>query len=170
MPIRYTAYCTRSVADVAPTQLLTGTTEGDLMMLAEAAGIPDDVAEAALEELRIDRVRGDGFSFYRVSYRPNGVRQIDIERWASPEEARADVAEVLTELEVAADPLLDTLRPHLEATVDVVSASFGFGKGEAMAPILAAEVVRWIASHYHGIVHADDKWWRLDETGQYVRI
>lgn len=170
MPIRYTAYCKRTAAGVSPTQLLSGTTEGDLMMLAEAAGVPDDVALAAFDQLRIDRVRGDGFSFYRLSYRPDGVRQIDVERWASLEEARADAAEVLADLEAAAHPLLDALRPHLEATVDVVSASFGFGRGEAMAPILAGEVVRWIASRHDGIVRADDAWWRPDGADQYVRI
>ena len=171
MAMRYTAYCKKSAADVTPAQLLAGTTDADLMTIAEYDDVPDALVESALGQLRMDRVEGDGFHFYRLSYRPEGVRQIDVERWQTIEEVREVVAEVLEDLEAREEPLLHKLRPHLDATVDIVDASFGSSPDEVMAPVLASEVTRWLAERFDGIIRAaDDSWWELGSVGEYVRM
>jgi hypothetical protein len=169
--VRFTAFCKSSAAGISPADLLTGITAGDLMTAAEGDEVPDALIESALDQLRIERVEGEGFFFYRLSYRPDGHRQVDIHRWAPIEEARDVAAEVLDDLEASGDPLLPVLRPHLDATIDVVDASFGSSPDEAMALTLASEVARWIAEKYAGIIQApDDTWWELGSHGEYVRI
>src|SRR5262249_31740462 len=103
-----------------------------------------------------------GFRFFRLSYRPTGKRQIDVERWQTEDEVRAVVAEVLEDLEAEGHPALGRIHAHLRQTGDIVSASFGSAPGEAMAPILASEVTGWLAEHFDGIIQAaDDSWWEL---------
>ena len=89
MAIRYTVYCQRSVAGVTPEQLLAGVCEADLFTIAENNDVPDDVIEDALAQLRIENVDPQGFRWYRLCYRPAGVRQIDVERWQTADEVRA---------------------------------------------------------------------------------
>jgi hypothetical protein len=170
--IRYTVYCTKSAAHVTPEQLLAGVREADLLTIAENDDVPDDVAETAVSNLAITDLQPERpFTFYRLIYRPGPVRQIDVERWSSPDEVEGDIAELLEDLEAGAEPLLPRIRPHLESVVDVVSASFGSAPGEAMAPILASEVARWLAEHFDGIIRAaDDTWWQLGTVGEYVSM
>ena len=52
MAIRYTVYCTKSVAQVTPKQLLDGVQVADLHTIAENDDIPDDVIVDALGQLR----------------------------------------------------------------------------------------------------------------------
>jgi hypothetical protein len=171
MPIRYTVYCQQSVAAVTPQQLLAGTREADLHTIAENDDIPDDVILDALKQLRIETVEPQGFRFYRLCYRPNGVRQIDVERWQTAAEVRVVVAEVLEDLEATGHPALDRIRAHLGKTVDVVDASFGSMPGERMAPVLASEVTRWLAAKFEGIIRAaDDSWWELGGHGEYKQL
>jgi hypothetical protein len=168
MAIRYAVYCQQSVAKVTPEQLLAGTRESDLHTIAECEDIPDEVIVAALDQLRIENVQPPGFAFYRLCYRPDGVRQIDVERWQAAGEVRGVIAEVLEELEHHSHPALACIRQHFEQTVDIVDASFGSAPGEAMAPVLASEVTRWLAEHYGGIIRAaDDTWWTLGRHGEY---
>lgn len=168
MAIRYTVYCRRSAAGVTPEQLLAGSREADLHTIAENDDIPDDVIRDALRQLRIQNVDPPGFRFYRLCYRPDGVRQIDVERWQTADEVRGVAAEVLEGLEAEGHPALDRIRAHLGQTVDIVSASFGSGPGERMAPVLASEVARWLAETFGGIIRAADySWWQLGGYGEY---
>jgi hypothetical protein len=159
MAARYTVYCKRSAADVSPEQLLAGVRVVDLHTIAENDDIPDHVILDALGQLRMENVNPEGFRRYRLCYRPPGVRQINVERWPKLEEVRAVVAEVLEDLESRGDPALSLVHAHLEQTVDIVDASFGSGPGQAMAPVLASEVTRWLAEKFDGIIRAaDDSW------------
>ncbi|WP_157369151.1 hypothetical protein [Zavarzinella formosa] len=168
MAIRYTVYCRKSVAGVTPEQLLAGSREADLHTIAENDDIPDDVIVDALRQLRIQNVDPPGFRFYRLCYRPDGVRQIDVERWQTADEVLAVVAEVLEGLEDKGHPALDRIRACLGQTVDIVNASFGSAPGEKMAPVLASEVTRWLAQQFDGIIRAaDDSWWQLGVHGEY---
>jgi hypothetical protein len=168
MAIRYTVYCQNGVAGVTPEQLLAGVREFDLHTIAEDNEIPDDVIEDALEHLRIENVDPDGFRFYRLCYRPDGTRQIDIDRWQTADEVRGVVTEVLEDLGSERHPALGRVRAHLEQTVDIVSASFGSWPGQEMAPVLASEVARWLAEKFGGIIRAaDDSWWELGPHHEY---
>jgi hypothetical protein len=57
------------------------------------------------------------------------------------------------------------VRRHLKDCVDTVSASFGSSMpGEAMAPILASEVCRWLAEKLGGIIRDPcGDWYELGE-------
>jgi hypothetical protein len=168
MAIRYTVYCQQSVAGITPEQLLAGTRNADLHTIAENDDIPDDVIVDALEQLRIENVDPEGFRFYRLCYRPDGMRQIDVERWQTAEDVRGVVAEELDGLENEGHPALGRIRVHLGKTVDIVDASFGSSPGERMAPVLASEVTRWLAEKFGGIIRAaDDSWWELGRHGEY---
>lgn len=168
MAARYTVYCRRSAAAVTPEQLLRGVQFADLHTLAEFSDVPEDLITAALAQLRIENIKPGGFFWYRLGYRPPGKRQIDIERWRTPEEMQGDVAEVLEALEGAAHPALTRIRSHLQATVDVVSASFGSSPEEQMAPVLASEATRWLAEQFDGVIRAaDGTWWRLGRHHEY---
>ncbi len=168
MAIRYTVYCQRSAAGVTPEQLLAGTREADLHTIAENDDIPDDVIVEALKRLRVQNVDPQGFRFYRLCYRPDGMRQINVERWQTSSEVHGVVAEVLGGLEDQGHPALDRIRAHLGQTVDIVDASFGSAPGESMAPVLASEVTRWLAQKFGGIIRAaDDSWWQLGRHGEY---
>ncbi len=49
MAANCTVYCRKSVADVTPGQLYQRLTSGDLHLLAEGDGVPDEAAEEALD-------------------------------------------------------------------------------------------------------------------------
>jgi hypothetical protein len=168
MAIRYTVYCQRSAAGVTPEELLAGTREADLHTIAENDDIPEEMIVDALKQLRIENVDPTGFRFYRLCYRPSGVRQIDVERWQTAGEVRAVVTELLEGLEAKGHPALERIRAHLVQTVDIVDASFGSAPGERMAPVLASEVTRWLAEKFDGVIRAaDDSWWELGQYGEY---
>jgi len=138
MATRFTIYCKQTVANVTPEELLAGTCIADLHTIAEGYGISDDeVILDALDQLRIENVDPSGFLFYRLSYRPDGMRQIDIHRWQTRGEVESVVAEVLADLTTTQHPELSRIQAHLSQTVDIVSASFGSSASEQMAPALA---------------------------------
>jgi hypothetical protein len=167
MAARYTVYLKRSAAGVTPEQLLDGTTEADLHTIVED-DLPDEVIVEALEQLRMENVKPRGFVWYRLCYRPAGKRQIDVERWQTPEEIQGVAEEVVEDLLERGHPGLDRIRKHLQATTDIVFASFGSSTGEEMAPILASEVTRWLAEHFDGIIRAaDNSWWELGDSHEY---
>jgi hypothetical protein len=171
MAVRYTVYCKQSVARVTPEQLLAGVQEADLHTIAENDDIPDDSIVSALGQLRIEDVKPGGFCWYRLCYRPSGLRQIDVERWYTSEEVRGVATEILADIQDDGHPAFARIRVHLEELVDIVNASFGSSKGEEMAPILASEVVRWLAEGYDGIIRAaDGSWWCLGKHGEYKSL
>jgi hypothetical protein len=170
--VRYTVYCRRPAESITPQQLLDGVRLADLVTLAENDDIPEALAESAEEHLAITDMAPDKpFTFYRLVYRPGDVRQIDVERGESIEDVHGELSEVIEDLEAEENPILSRIRPHLDGVVDIVDASFGSSPGEAMAPILASEVTRWLAEQFDGIIRAaDDSWWRLGSAGEYVEL
>ena len=162
MAIRYTVYCKQPVGDVTPDQLLAGVRIVDLHTIAGNDDVLEETILDALSQLRMENLDSGKFRFYRLCYRASGKRQIDVERWQTADEVRSVVAEVLEDLQCREHPALARIRTHLEHTVDIVDASFGSMPGEAMAPILASEVARWLAETFDGIIRAaDDSWWEL---------
>ena len=132
-------------------------TEEDMIRRMES----DAVEKLMSVQLRMENAEPNGFRCYRLSYRPAGSRQIDIERWQTPEEIAVVAAEVLEAVENEGHPAAARIRVHLGQTVDIVDASFGFSPGEQMAPVLASEAMRWLAEKFDGIIRADDAWWEL---------
>lgn len=168
MAICYTVYCQNNVSGVTSEQLLAGVREADLQTIAENNDIPEDVIEEALDQLRIENIDPHGFRLYRLSYRPAGMRQIDVDRWQTVDEVHGVIAEVIEDLEAVGHPALDRIRSHLSQTVDIVSASLGSAPSERMAPALASEVARWLAEKFRGIIRAaDDSWWELGQYYEY---
>ena len=92
MAASYTAYLMRSCADLAPQELLAGTREADLHTIAEDDISDDAIILDALKQLRIENVKPPGFVFYRLSYRPEGLRQIDVERWPTLDATQGAIA------------------------------------------------------------------------------
>ena len=135
----------------------------ELDLIAEACNVPLARIEEALNHLRIENLQPPGFIFYRLHYRPGDVRQIDVERWRKPEEVAGEIEEVLENL--APKALSSTrARNYLPDCVDTVSASYGSMPGEAMAPILASEVCRWLAEQFGGIIRDPcGDWYELGE-------
>lgn len=171
MSARYTVYCKISVAAVTPEKLLDGICCADLHTIAEGNDIAEKTIVDALGQLRIEDVDPGGFRFYRLCYRPEGKRQIDVERWQTPEEVKCDLDEVLEELEHDSHPALERIRNHLRSTIDIVDASFGYSRGQEMAPVLASEITRWLAEMFDGIIRAaDDTWWELGEHQEYEEL
>jgi len=162
MAARYTVYCRKSAANVTAVELLAGTRIADLHTIAEGEGIPEEAIVSALRQLRMENLGSSGFKFYRLCYRPDGNRQVDIERWQTIEEVRTVVEEVLEDLEATSHSVLPRIRSRLAETVDIVDASFGSSESERMAPVLVSEVVRWLAEQFDGIIRAaDHSWWEL---------
>jgi len=149
MANHHTAYCKKSVAELTPEQLLRGIRSADLHTIAEDYDLSDAVIADALRQLRIETATRGSSQYFRICYRPDGQRQIDLERWPTAEEVEAVKAEVLQELE--GEPLFEKVSAHLGQTVDIVSASFGSSQEEGMAPVIASEAVRWLAEQFDGI-------------------
>lgn len=163
MAQRHTVYLKRSAAEVPPEELLAGIQEVDLSLIAEACDVPGERVDEALQYLRIENLRPPGFLFYRLYYRPGRVRQVDVERWRTPEEIRGVIAEVIDDLDPQA-AFYRTVRRCLKDCVDTVSASYGSMPGEAMAPILGSEVCRWLAEKFGGILRdPSGDWYELGE-------
>lgn len=163
MAQRHTVYLKRSAAKITPKKLLAGIEEVELDLIAEACGVSGKRIDEALANLQVENLKPPGFIFYRLHYRPDQARQVDIERWRTPDEAAGVIAEVIDNLNPKAASS-DKVRQHLLECVDSVAASYGSSPGEAMAPILASEVCRWLAEQLGGIIRDPrGDWYELGE-------
>jgi hypothetical protein len=170
MGIHYTVYC-KKLAHVSPADLLKGVTAADLPAAAKKAGVADDEVGAALDVMRVENLKPPGFVVYRLFYRAPALRQVDVECWESKEDVQAVIDEELEELAAEGHPHIKAIRLHLKQCVDVVESSCGLTAGEAMGRVLAAEVVRWFAGRFDGIIRtADEKWWRLGPQGEFQSL
>jgi hypothetical protein len=160
---RHTVYLKWSAAEITPEELLAGIQEVDLSLIAEVCDAPGERVDEALKNLRIENLRPPGFVFYRLYYRPGDVRQVDVERRRTAEEIRGVIEEVMENLDPETG-CSEKVRQYLRACVDTVSASYGGMPGEAMAPILASEVCRWLAEKLGGIIRDPrGDWYELGE-------
>ena len=122
MAVRYTVYCKKPAASVTPGQLLAVLQQADLVMMAENDGVSEELAELAEQHLAVaDMAPDKPFTFYRLAYRPGDVRQIDIERWASTDEVRGELAELVEDLEAEHNAVLPKIRSHLDSGFTSVS-------------------------------------------------
>jgi hypothetical protein len=170
MGIHYTVYCKKSVAHVTPQELLKGITTADLPVLARKEGVTEEQMAAALDVLHVENFKPPQFVVYRLFYGPSGVRPVDVECWESKDDVQAVLDEELEELAADGHPHYKAIRAHLKQCVDVIDASIGSPK-EPLARVLAAEIARWLAGHFDGIVRtAEDKWWRLDPHREFVPL
>lgn len=171
MGIHYTVYCKQSVAHVGPKELLAGVTASDLGARAKKEGVTEEQLASALDVLRIENLKPPGFVVYRLFYRPAGLRQVDVECWESKEDVQAVLDEELEELAAEGHPHFKQIRAHLKQAVDVIDTSFAPAPGEAMGRVLAAEVARWLAGRFDGIIRtADEKWWRVGPQGEFLPL
>jgi hypothetical protein len=164
MAQRHTVYLKQSAAKVSPEELLAGIQEVELGFIAEVCKVPFDRIDDALRNLRMENVKPPGFLFYRLCYRTEG-RQIDVERWRTPEEAKSVIGETIDNLDPDATSFR-AVRDFLNGCVDTVSASYGSSMpNEAMAPILGSEVCRWLAEKFGGILRDPcGDWYELAES------
>ena len=168
MGVHYTVYCKKSVAHVTPAELLKGASAADLPALGKKASVPAEQIAAALDALRIENLKPPSFVVYRLVYRPGAMRQVDVECWDTQDDVQAVLDEELEELAAEGHPHFKQIRAHLKQCVDVVDATAGAKPEEAAGRLLAAEVARWLAGQFDGIIRtADDKWWRLGPQGEF---
>jgi hypothetical protein len=169
MGIHYTVYC-KKVAHVTPAEQLKGVSVADLPALAKKEGAPDDEIAAALDVLHIENLKPPGVVVYRICYRKSGMRQVDIECWEDKADVQAVLDEELEELAAEHHPHYKLIRAHLKQCVDVIDTSIG-NPNEPVARALAREVARWLAGHFDGVIRtAEEKWWRLGPTGEFVPL
>ena len=154
---RYTVFLRRS-ADVTAEQLRAGVAEG--LRIVSARTNDDAFADVAA---RID-VEANGPAFVVR----DGDDRIYVLRCPSDALAHA-VAETIAELPPALS-MHGPLRDHLGATVDMFVASFGVSSARSAA-LIAANVVRWLARDYDGMIYgAMGNWYSLGDRHQFVEI
>lgn len=159
MADRFIVYCKKSVSALTPEELLAGVQLADLHTIAEDYDLSDEEITDALNQLRVANITLGAFQRFRLSYRTEGERQIEVERWPIREIVEGVKEEVLQDME--GEALFEKVNAHFKETVDIVWASFGSSAEEAMAPVIASEAMRWIAEKYDGIVRHGSVWWRL---------
>ena len=150
MAQRHTVYLKKSAEGVTAEQILRGVTAVEWDLVAEACDVPRARINEADENMRIE-ASGPGFSCYHLSYRPGDARPVEIRRWETPDVAAGVIEEVLDNLEPKAKSYRK-VKAFLEGCVDTVSASYGSGAGEEMAPILGSQVCLWLAQQFDGII------------------
>lgn len=155
MPLRHNIYCKRSVAAVTPERLLKSLEILDFWTLGEEYDISEKAVQAALP-LRIKNMDLGKFRLYHLTYGEPGTRPIEIDRWETEDQLRGDVDETIDNLTMQDEARVKKITDLLRNSVDSVSVSFGIDPPAAM---FAWEVVRFFASEFDGIVHADDGEW-----------
>ncbi|MBY0230845.1 MAG: hypothetical protein K2W96_16280 [Gemmataceae bacterium] len=150
MAQRHTAYLKRSAKGVRPEQILKAIRDVEWDLVAQACGVSMARIEEAHGNMRIGR-EGRGFRRYDLSYRPGDARPVLIERWRTAAIASGVIQEAIENLDPK-KPQHRKARAFLEECVDTVTASYGSGPGEAMAPILASQACLWLAQQFDGVI------------------
>lgn len=153
-------YCKQRLSGVTAEQVQRALSDADLWTLAEDYDVSDDLVDAALPLLRVERVAPDHL---RVHYRPADQRQVEVWRWTDP----ARVAEELEELDLGDRPRLEQA---LAATVEVVGIELGWGQTTDLGVVLAYEVARLFAAVGDGLVKGDDDAWSVIEGGAFRHL
>lgn len=155
MPQRHTVYCQQTCVVVTPRTLRDHLESLDFLTLGEDYGLSADAVRAA-RPLQINDFRPGQFILYHLVYGQGDRRPIEVERWATADQHRAAVAETIDNLVDGEGSRVQTISALLKTSVDSVSVAFGTDRPAAM---FAWEVVRYFASEFDGIVHADDGEW-----------
>lgn len=154
-------YCNKSVADLRDADLLRELRSADLLMLAEAAGLEDEVAERAAEQLRFERtVTNSGFLSTELHYGAQ-LRPIQIRRDSAPLEATQEVIDTLPDI---IHPGLASIRRHLHSTVECVSFELSAEAAQGMADILVEVLAFFVAQRGAGIVNFYGNAWFSPEN------
>jgi hypothetical protein len=172
MAAAITIYCKRSLAGSIPEQIRACVDAADWWTLAEGYGIDDEaVVNAALDHFRIEPQATDLGEAYRVHYRPEGQRQIDVWRWTDAEEVAEELAGAREELTRARRAGARGLREHLAGAKEVVRIDLRWGQLKGMAVVLAYEITRWLAHGARGCIRDHEgQWWVLTRRGAYKLI
>ncbi|HET6250550.1 MAG TPA: hypothetical protein VFE47_22880 [Tepidisphaeraceae bacterium] len=153
MPLRHTVYCKQSVA-VTPEALLKHLERLDFLTLGEDYGISTDGVKGA-RPLRIKDLHPGEFRLYHLSYGDGNRRPIEIDRWTDAPH-RGAAAEAIDNLSIKDAARVERISEFLQTSRDSVSVAFGT---DPLAAMFAWEVVRYAASRFGGIIHADDGAW-----------
>lgn len=155
MPLRHTVYCKQSITGVTPEILLKHLESLDFWTLGEDYSMSEDDVEASLP-LRINNVSAEQCFRYHLYYGKADKRPIEMDRWETEDQRRGDVDEAIDNLTIQDAARVEKISEFLGNSVDSVSISFGVDPPAAM---FAWEIVRFFASRFAGIVHADDGEW-----------
>jgi hypothetical protein len=155
MPHRHTVYCKRSFAKVTPELLLNHLESLDFLTLGEDYRFSEQAVKTT-RPLRIKDVRPEQFWQYHLFYGKAEMRPIEIDRWETEDQHRAALDETIDNLAIQDKARTKKISELLRKSVDSVSVSFGI---DPPARMFAWEVVRYFASQFDGIVHADDGEW-----------
>src|SRR5262245_39914974 len=155
MPQRHTVYCQQTCVAATPRTLREHLNSLDFLTLGEDYGLSADAVRAA-RPLQINDMLPGQFILYHLVYGQGDRRPIEVERWATADQHRASVVETIENLVGGETSRVETIRASLQTSVDSVSVAFGTDPPAAM---FAWEVVRYFASEFDGIVHADAGEW-----------
>jgi hypothetical protein len=157
MSLRHTVYCRQDPAAITPDELLNHLKPIDFWTLGEDYDIHEKTVNLALP-LRIKNIEPERFRLYHLTYGSLNTRPIEIDRWETPEQHRAEIEEMIENRTIQDAERLKKITQWLRESIDRVSVSFGIDPPAAM---FAWEVVRYIASKFDGIIRADDDEWLI---------
>ena len=163
MPAWVSVYSRRRLNGITPDQVLGALNQADLWTLAEDYDVDDDLVDAALPHLRVERVGPDHL---RVHYREPSQRQVEVRRWTASDR----VAEEIEELQLPSGNRGERIRGALAATVEVVGIEFGWSQTTDMGVVLAYEVARLLAAEGEGLIKGDDEAWSVIDEGAFRHL
>jgi hypothetical protein len=163
-------FCTRSLAEVTPDQILAGIDAADWWTIAEYNGIDDEaIVDAALKYLKITSPRHQeaGKHRLRLFYRPARLRQVEIERWTDAALVADEVKEARESLARVRNLGAVKVRELLPRVLETVGIELGWDQLDGdMAAVLAYEVARWLAHTGKGILRDHNgTWWGVTRGG-----
>jgi hypothetical protein len=154
-----TVYCKRSLAHVTAAAIAGALADADLHTRAEGYDLPEEQADAALANLRVEAMDSSDGRFCKVSYRPGQSRPLFVYRWAAKDGVDEELAEALEDL----SPDAELIRPVLAQTVEVAAVELGWNQVEDMGLVLGVEIARYLAEQGEGLLKdQEDDWWLLD--------
>jgi hypothetical protein len=161
----FTVYCSRSVAHVTATEILTEIDRWDFYTTAEGFGIDDDEAvKRALDSLKFETVDGLGAVRFRLTFGPPGRRPILIHAHSDPEVIAEEMDEADELLDQACGEGVDQIRAHLAHVVEVVMVELGWSQLENMGVVFAGMVSEHLAIAGAGLIRDPyDVWWAMKD-------
>lgn len=121
--------------------------QADYAMLAETYDLDDDIADEALEHLRVVS-DGPAFDRYQLHYKKNAkARPVSVHRWSDRARVEEEIGEALERLKPSAK-----IAEELRRSVEVVAIELGFSQLEDMGVVLAYEAARHLARKGDGII------------------
>lgn len=162
----FTVYCTRSVRQVKPEDLVAHLRgpKIDWYTLAETFGIEDDAAvERAADALRVELAAGALGEWFEVRYRPARFRPLIVYLWSEAVRVEQELAEAREEyLDGRTGRGAGQVRTALSGVTEVAAVELGGGHLGDMGLVIAGQVAEYLAGVGAGLIRdTGDEWWAI---------